>query len=137
MIIVRNRELNSETVEILNELIEKDISAVYAFRLMNIIKDLDDIIKNRQQSELNLLKKFAVKNEDGTIKVPKDDEGNPIQGNFEIAEENKEKFNKEINDLLEYENNLQHEPMSFEDLGIEKISVKKLMKLSFLFNIPA
>ncbi|CAG7579874.1 MAG: hypothetical protein SLAVMIC_00137 [uncultured marine phage] len=133
MIKVKNVQLDSEAITILNEIVEMDISAVAAFRLMKIIKELDEIVKNRQQSELNLVKRYAVTDEDGNIKVPNDENGNPVQGTFEIAEENSEEFNTQINELLEYENELDFDPVKFEDLGMEKISVKKLMKLDFLF----
>ena len=134
MIRVKNVQLDSEAIVILNEIVEMDISAVAAFRLMKIIKELDEIVKNRQQSELNLVKRYAVTNEDGSLKVPTDNDGNPVQGTFEIAEENTEEFNNQINELLEYENEIDFEPIRFEELGMEKISVKKLMKLDFLFT---
>jgi len=133
MIIVKNRQLDSDTIKIINEITEMDISAVSAFRLMKIVKELDEILKNRQQSELNLVRRYAETNEDGSIKIPKDKDGNPINGSFEISDENTEEFNKQINDLLEYENNLNLDPLNFNELGLDKISVKKLMKLDFLF----
>lgn len=134
MIIVKNRQLDSETIKILNEIVEMDISAVSAFRLMKIIKELDEIVKNRQQSELNLVKRFAETNEDGSIKIPKDENGIEIQGTFEIKDGDSEEFNKQITDLLEFDNELIFDKLKFEDLGMEKISIKKLMKLDFLFT---
>lgn len=134
MIIVKNRQLDSETIKILNEIVEMDISAVSAFRLMKIIKELDEIVKNRQQSELNLVKRFAETNEDGSVKIPKDENGIEIQGTFEIKDGDSEEFNKQITDLLEFDNELIFDKLKFEDLGMEKISIKKLMKLDFLFT---
>lgn len=134
MIIVKNRQLDSEAIKILNEIVEMDISAVSAFRLMKIIKELDEIVKNRQQSELNLVKRFAETNEDGSIKIPKDENGNEIQGTFEIKDGSTDEFNRQINDLLEFDNELNFDKIKFEDLGMEKISIKKLMKLDFLFS---
>jgi len=131
--IIKNKQLDAEAITALNEIIEMEISAVTAFKLMKIVKELDEIVKNRQQSELNLVKRYAVTNEDGTIKVPNGEDGEPVQGTFEISDENTEEFNKQINDLLEYENNLDFDPISIKDMGISKISVMKLMKLDFLF----
>lgn len=134
MIIIKNKQLDSEAIQILNEIVDMDISAVSAFRLMKIVKELDEIVKNRQQSEINLVKRFAVMNEDGSIKIPKDENGDDIQGQFEITEGNTEEFNKQIKELLEFENKLDFDPIKFEELGMEKISIKKLMKLDFLFT---
>lgn len=134
MITVKNRQLDQETISILNEIVEMDVKALAAFRLMKIIKEVDEIVKNRQESELNLVKRYAEKEEDGSIKTPLDENGKPVNGSFEISDENKEEFNKQINELLEYENTLDFDPIKINDLGLEKISVKKLIKLDFLLT---
>lgn len=134
MITVKNKQLDGETIEILNEIVEMDIKAIEAFKLMRIIKKLDEIVQNRQKAEMNLVKKYAEKNEDGSIKLPVDENGNEIQGSFEVSDENKDEFNKQFTDLLEYENEIEDaDPIIFENLGLEKISIKKLVKLDFLF----
>ena len=134
MITVKNSQLDQETISIINEVVEMDVKALAAFRLMKIIKEIDEIVKSRQESELNLVRRYAEKEEDGSIKKPLDENGNPINGSFEISDENKEEFNKQINELLEYENTLDFDPIKIDDLGLEKISVKKLIKLDFLLT---
>jgi hypothetical protein len=134
MITVKNRQLDTETISILNEIVDMDIKALAAFKLMKIIKEIDEIVKNRQESELNLVKRYAEKDEDGSIKTPLDENGNPVNGSFEVSDENKDEFNAQINELLDYENSLDFDQLKFEDLGLEKISVKKLIKLDFLLT---
>lgn len=134
MITVKNRQLDTETISILNEIVDMDIKALSAFKLMKIIKEIDEIVKNRQESELNLVKRYAEKDEDGSIKTPLDENGNPVNGSFEVSDENKDEFNTQINELLDYENSLDFDQLKFEDVGLEKISVKKLIKLDFLLT---
>lgn len=134
MISIKNRQLDTETINVLNEIVEMDIKAIEAFKLMKIIKHLDEVVQNRQKAEMNLVKKYAIKNEDGSLKLPLDENGNEIQGSFEVSDEDKEEFNKQFNDLLEYENKIDFDPIKFENLGLEKISIKKLVKLDFLFT---
>lgn len=134
MISIKNRQLDTETINVLNEIVEMDIKAIEAFKLMKIIKHLDEVVQNRQKAEMNLVKKYAIKNEDGSLKLPLDENGNEIQGSFEVSDEDKEELNKQFNDLLEYENKIDFDPIKFENLGLEKISIKKLAKLDFLFT---
>ena len=134
MITVKNRQLDTETISILNEIVDMDIKALAAFKLMKIIKEIDEIVKNRQESELNLVKRYAEKDEDGSIKTPLDENGNPVNGSFEVSDENKDEFNTQINELLDYGNSLDFDQLKFEDVGLEKISVKKLIKLDFLLT---
>lgn len=134
MISIKNKQLDTETINVLNEIVEMDIKAIEAFKLMKIIKHLDEVVQNRQKAEMNLVKKYAIKNEDGSLKLPLDENGNEIQGSFEVSDEDKEEFNKQFNDLLEYENKIDFDPIKFENLGLEKISIKKLVKLDFLFT---
>lgn len=127
MISVKNRQLDKETIEVLNELLEKDINALAAFKLMKVVKDLDEIVKNRQKSEINLIRKYAVKDEDGNI----------LQNNnngFQVEDSEVENFNNEMDELRDHINELNYDTFDISDLGIEKISAKKLMKLDFLFN---
>lgn len=127
---IKNRQLNKETIAFINTLLDKEINAVAAFKLMKVAKTLDEIAKNKQQSEVNLIKKFAEKDETGNIKRS---ESNPE--NIDIKEENIENFNKELNDLNNYENEVDFEPLTIEELGLEKCSANDLMKIEFLLKI--
>lgn len=134
MIKVNNSRLDNETIEILNEIVDQDIKALAAFKLTKIINELNGIVKNRIDSEIKLVQKYAIKDENGNVLQPKDENGNPMANQFEVDQEKVEDFNKEMSELLNYENEIIQEPISITELGLETISVKKMMKIDFLFT---
>lgn len=135
MIKVKNRRLDTDAIGILNELIELDISAVAAFKLAKIVRELDNIVTIKNEREVALIKKYAKTNEDGTIIEGKNAEGNPVPNTFEIKEGKAEDFNKEMEELLFFENELSFEKLSIEELNLDKFSAKKIMKIDFLFDM--
>ena len=134
MIKVSNKRLDSDTISILNELIEMDISAVEAFKLAKIVKELDSIVTIKNEREVSLIKKHAKTNEDGSIVEGKNDDGVVIPNTFEIKEGNSEEFQKEMGDLLSFENELNFEQLDIEKLNLDKFSTKNMMKIDFLFE---
>jgi len=133
MIKIENKRLDNETITILNELIDLDISAVSAFKLAKIIKELDNIVSIKNEREVALIKKFAKTNDDGSIIDGKDSDGNTVPNTFEILDGKIEDFNKEMGELLDYENELSFDKLNIEELNLEKFSTKKAMKIDFLF----
>lgn len=123
---LKNKQLNKETIAFINTLLDKEINAVSAFKMMRLVKTLDEIVKTKQESEVNLIKKYAEKDEDGNIKRS---EKNPES--IDISDENVESFNKELAELNDYENEIEFEPFTIEELGLEKCSVNDLMKIEF------
>lgn len=124
MIKVKNNRLDPETIEVINEILDMDINVVSSFRLMKIVKELDDIVKNKQKVEVNILKKYATKDEEGNIK------SGDKEGTYQI--ENPSEFNEQINELMQVENSVDFEPIKISDLGANKISPRKLLKIDFL-----
>ena len=90
--------------------------------------EVDDKLK----MEKRILDKYSQKDDTGNVVVPKDDNGNPIQGAVSIT--NMEAFSSEMNDLMEVENEIAYERINFEDLNLQTAKVKDLIKLEFLFN---
>lgn len=133
---IKNSQLDQEAVASLNELIEKDISAVVAFQLTGVVKELADIDKNKTAAEMKLIKKYANKDEAGNILPVKNEAGEDVANTFEIPNELISEFNQEMQDLLDFENDIDFEQIKVSDLKIgdnEKFSIKKAMKLDFLF----
>ena len=135
MIKVKNVRLDAEAIGILNELIELDISAVAAFKLAKIVRELDNIVTIKNEREVSLIKKYAKVDEDGNIIEGKNGEGNPVPNTFEIKDGEAENFNKEMDELLNFENELTFEKLSIEELNLDKFSAKKIMKIDFLFEM--
>jgi hypothetical protein len=131
-IIVKNSQLNNETIQALNTLIELDINASVAFKLTRIIKEISSIVDDKIKMEKRILDKWVEKDGEGKPIVPKDEQGNPVEGAVSIT--NPEEFTKEMSNLMDVQNDLPFEKIKFEDLNLQTAKVKDLIKLEFLFD---
>ena len=131
-IIVKNSQLNSDTIEALNNLIELDINASVAFRLTRIIKSISSIVEDKLSTEKRILDKWVEKDENGQIVRPKNENGETMEDAVNIT--NVEEFTKEMNELMLIENKIEFDKINFDDLKLETAKVKNLIKLDFLFN---
>jgi hypothetical protein len=131
-IIVKNSQLSNETVSALNTLVEMEINAAVAFRLMRIIKELTSIIDDKLKMERRILDKYTEKDELGNPISAKDGSGNPIEGTVNIT--NPDQFTSEMQELMDIENEIPYEKIDFEDLNLKTARVKDLIKLEFLFK---
>jgi len=131
-IVIRNSQLNNETIEALNNLIELDINASAAFKLTRIIKELSSIVEDKLTMEKRILEKWVEKDENGQIVRPKDQNGNVVEDAVNIVDV--ETFTREMNDLMAVENTIDFDKLNFEDLKLETAKVKDLIKLEFLFD---
>jgi len=129
-IIVRNSQLNDETIESLNKLVDVDINASVAFKLMRIIKEISSIVEDKNKMEQMIINKHSEKDEDGKVVQAKDENGNPIGINIK----NVEAFSSEMEDFMNIENEIGYDRINFEDLNLQTARVKDLIKLEFLFN---
>lgn len=131
-IIVKNAQLDKETIEALNTLIGLDVRANAAFKLTRIIKDLSSIVDDKIKMERRIVDKWVQKDEYGNPVKIKGENGEVIPDAINIT--NPAEFSKEMNDLQNVETSLNHEKINFEDLNLESAKVKDLIKLDFLFN---
>jgi hypothetical protein len=129
-IIIRNSQLNDETIAALNKLVDVDINASVAFKLMRIIKEISSIVEDKNKMEQMIINKHSEKDEDGKAVQAKDDQGNPIGINIE----NIELFSADMEDFMSIENEIGYDKINFEDLNLQTARVKDLMKLEFLFS---
>lgn len=131
-IILKNSQLNDDTINALNMLIDLDINATAAFRLTRIIKELSSILEDKIKMEKRILDKWTAKDEEGNATPAKDDQGNVIEGAVNITDSGA--FTKEMEALLDIENEIPYEKIKFEDLNLQTAKVKDLIKLEFLFD---
>ena len=131
-IIVKNSQLNTETVNALNFLIDLEIKASTAFRLSRIIKEISSIVEDKLKMEKRILDKWVEKDEDGNPKQALDNNGQVIEGAVNLTDP--ESFTQEMQSLMDIENEIPFEKINFEDLELQTAKVKDLMKLEFLFN---
>lgn len=132
MIKVSNSRLDTQTLDVINKFIEQEIKASAAFKLSRIIKELSSIIEDKVKQEKRILEKWCEKDEAGNIMIPKDEDGNPIPNSVKISDMNA--FNAEMYDLMNVENVINHDSLSFEELGLQTASIKDIIKIDFLFE---
>lgn len=132
MITVRNSKLNNELLEKLNGLMDLDMGAKTAFRLMRMIKDLSSLVEDKIKAERRIFDKYLVKDESGNPIPGTDESGIPIEGSYQISDA--ESFNREMGELMSIENRLDHEPIDFDDLKMETAKISDLLKIDFLFR---
>ncbi len=130
-ILIKNSQLNSETIEALNTLIEMDINAGAAFKLTRVVKELSSIVEDKLKTEKRILDKYTEKDANGNVTIVKDNEGNVIPGAINLT--NPDEFTKEMTDLMEIEVELSHQKVNFDDLGLSTAKIKDLIRLEFLF----
>jgi hypothetical protein len=132
MIVIKNSQLNNETVASLNELIDMDINAKLAFRLMRIIKEVSSLVEDKLKLEKKIFDKYLEKDDQGNPIQAQDETGNPIPGAVRIS--NVESFNKEMFDLMSIENTVEYEKVNFDELNLTTAKIKDLIKIEFLFS---
>lgn len=129
---VKNSQLNQDAIEALNNLIELDINASLAFKLTRVIKELSSIVDDKTKMEKRIFDKWIEKDEDGNPVPAKDKDGNIIDGLVNLTDA--EQFSKEMESLMNTENEIPFDKINFDDLQMKTAKVKDLMKLDFLFN---
>ena len=123
--IIKNSQLNNESIKVINELIELDIDAVAAFKLSRIIKELSSIVEIKIKMEKKIYNKWALKDENGN--VLQDIDGSPVFTNID-------EFIKEMGELEEIENNIPYDKIKFEDLNLKTAKIKDIIKIEFIFE---
>lgn len=131
-IVVKNSQLNDETITALNSLIDMDINASTAFRLTRIIKEISSIVEDKVKMEKRILDKWTMKDEDGNVIPAKDEQGNVIPGAVNIKDP--DQFTKEMSELMDLENVIDFEKIAFDSLELKTAKVKDLIKIEFLFD---
>jgi hypothetical protein len=132
MISVKNSQLDKQTVEALNVLLELNLPAKIAFQLMRIVKEVSSLVDDKIKLEKKVLDRYMEKDENGNPIPATDEVGNIIPNAAKIN--NISKFNDELEDLNSVETELPFEKINFEDLNLETARVKDLIRLEFLFN---
>ena len=120
--IVKNSQLSNESLNSLNSLIEQDINATAAFKLIRIIKFLSSIVEDKVKAEKLIFDKWTQKDENGHQLKAKDENGHEIPDTVLLSDI--DSFSKEMSDLLNVENEIPFEKINFEDLQLKTIKIK-------------
>ena len=129
---VKNSQLSNDSLQSLNDLIDKDINAKAAFKITRIVKYLSSIVEDKVKMEKKIFDKWVQKDEDGKTLQAKDENGQLIPDTVLIT--NVDEFSKEMSELLNIENEIPFDRVKFEDLGLETIKIKDLIKIEYLFD---
>lgn len=129
---VKNSQLSSEVLQVLNQLIEQDIDASCAFRLTRIIKHLSSIVEDKVKMEKKIFDKWVERDDFGNPIVAKDESGNPIEDTVMLTDLGG--FTKEMSELMSIENDIPYSKINFDDLKLQTAKVKDLIKIDFLFE---
>jgi hypothetical protein len=132
MIIIKNSQLDRTTIEALNILIDLNVPAKIAFQLMRIIKEISSLVEDKLKIEKKILDKYISKDENGNPLPAIDERGNVIPNAAKIND--LDKFNEEMEDLNSIETELPFAKINFEDLGLNTIKVRDLIRIEFLFD---
>jgi hypothetical protein len=127
-----NSQLNNETVEALNKLIDLDINASCAFKLTRVIREISSIVEDRISLEKKILEKYIDKDENGNPTKVLDSNGDVVEGAINVKEPGQ--FTKEMSELMNVEVTLNYDKIKFEELGLKTARIKDLLKLEFLFD---
>lgn len=109
MITVKISDLLNST-ETLQKLAKQDFKAKLAWSLARLLKSAENEIQGFNETRLNLIKKYGEKDENGELVT---DEG----GNCKIVPESIADFNKELNELLNAEVEINSNPIDFQLLS--------------------
>ena len=131
MITILNSQLTNDAISALNNLIEMNIKAGVAFKLMRIIKEISSLVEDKLAMEKKILEKWIEKDADGKA-IPVYDNGSIVDGAVRIS--NMDSFQAEMTSLLSVETTLQYAKINFDDLGLEVMKVKDLLKIDFIFE---
>lgn len=111
-----------QNVESLGKLLNKELPVKTAYRLGKLSKALQSELDQFNLTRNNLIKKYG-KEKDGQYQIDPDDK------------EALEKFNKEIEELLSVEINIDvYDPISVDELGEIKLSAIDMSNLSVFFK---
>ena len=91
------------------------------------------LIEDKLKMEKKILDKYTDKDENGHPLKVYDEENNLLEGAMKIKDINL--FQEEMQNLLLVETILQHEPINFEELGLnDTLKIKDIMKIDFIFT---
>lgn len=102
------------SVEVLQKLGKKDFKAKLAWSIARLLKEAEKEVQGFNEARLKLINKYGIKDENGQLIT--DD-----NGNCKIIQENIPDFNKELNDLVDTE----------VEINANKISMNLLEDIDF------
>ncbi len=104
---------NEKSIQALQQL---SISAKVSYRIKRLFNELTPIYKSFNEQSVKIAEKYGEKN---------------TKGGYDIKPESRELFDKEINDLLQLEEEIKFVPIKIAELGDLKIAAKDIVDFIF------
>lgn len=127
------KEITLKNIEIINatnsigELMQERLPVKVGWNVTKNMKKIEVAFKNYADFELELIKKYAIKDENGNLKA---DENNKPK----FAPNNKEKYLKEQNELLDLTDTIDILPIKLSDLDGINLKAATLFNLEFMIE---
>ena len=111
----------------MGKIVNIDLPTKTAWNVRRLVKQIDKIVKELEENQVSLIKKFAEKDEEGRIVPDKDKEtGELIQGSYVIPKENQAELNQEGIKLMNRSFTVESNKILFTDLENANLSVVDL-----------
>ena len=130
--IIKNSQLDKSTIESLNILVELNVPLKIAFQLVRIIKEISSLVEDKLKIEKKILDKYIEKDTNGNPLPALDDNGNVIPNAAKVKDI--DNFNLEMEELNSIETELPFDKIKIEDLNLDTIRVRDLIRIEFLFE---
>lgn len=130
--IIKNSQLDKNTIESLNILVELNVPMKIAFQLVRIIKEISSLVEDKLKIEKKILDKYIEKDVNGNPLPALDDNGNIIPNAAKVKDI--DNFNLEMDELNSIETELPFQKIKVEDLNLDTIRVRDLIRIEFLFE---
>ena len=119
------RVINPKFQSALMKLSEQDLPIASAKKVLEALRIIKEISEKYESNRVTFIGGLADKNEDGT---PKSDD----KGNFVLSEENREKVNERLREMMDQDIELPRIPES--DLSEARLSAQEYSLLEGLFS---
>ncbi len=135
MIKVTNGQIWGGSVDSLTKVLELNLPAKTSFKLVKLIRKVNEILQDIQEAHKKLLEKFGEKDKDGEfIHVLDQQTGKPNENQIQLKKDSVKPFKEEYKQLLEVENEIQGTKVTLDDLGDIEIQPGVLLTLDWLFD---
>lgn len=115
-----------------NELMNNDLVGATALKVVKVARKLDELLKDVNEAVKIVREKYTEKDENGKPIHPLDEQGNQIKDRIKITDHIA--FEREIQQILGVENEIDIEMISEEEIKGVKISPKNIMMLNWLIQ---
>ena len=119
----------------LDVILEKELPIKTAYWLARFLDKIRSEITAMEKARIKLVEKLAIKDKDGKPLFKKGKDGKQIEPpQYDLTDENMEKFQEEINELGKEEFEVDFKPIKLEQLGDIKLKPIVLVQLGKLIE---